>query len=172
MSKLYFQEVPEASVVQEHFSRVFPGTDAESVHTYMLIRKFSTNLDISLDAYFSQFNLSVGRFTLMIILTFSPDGLMPSDLSHQVGVTQATISGLINSLEKAGLVTREAHAKDGRAYVIKMTAKGNELIQKISPEYYARVKTFTDSFTPQERVLLNDLLTRGLKSVTALGRSS
>jgi DNA-binding MarR family transcriptional regulator len=86
-------------------------------------------------------------------------------------VTQATISGLINSLEKAGLVTRESHAKDGRAYVIKMTEAGNALIQKISPEYYARVKTFTDEFSLDEKVQLNDLLNRGLKKITALGRS-
>lgn len=172
MSKLYFQEVPEVSVLNDSFTKVYPSIDAQSLHTYMLIRKFSTNLDISLDAYFSQFNLSVGRFTLLIILTFNPEGLMPSDLSHQVGVTQATISGLINSLEKAGLVTRQSHQKDGRAYMIRLTEKGTELVQKISPEYFARIKEFVDIFSEDEKTKLSDFLQRGLTKITALGRNS
>ena len=48
----------------------------------------------------------------------------------------------------------------------------NALIQKISPEYYARVKAFTDEFTMDEKDKLNDFLNRGLKKITALGRSS
>lgn len=172
MSKLYFQEVPEIDVLNESFAKVYPTVDGQSLHLYMLIRKFSTNLDISLDSYFSQYNLSVGRFTLLILLSFNPEGLMPSDLSHRVGVTQATISGLINSLEKAGLVTRQSHEKDGRAYVIKLTPQGLELVQKISPEYFARIKEFTDSFNGDEKTQLSNYISRGLTKITALGRNS
>lgn len=170
MAKLYIQEIPENDLLQQKFNQHFPAIDVKSLRTYMLMRKLSTDLDVALDSYFSQYNLSVGRFTLLILLEVSPEGLMPSELAHQVGVTQATISGLINSLEKAGFVQRATHHRDGRAFVIKMTPQGSEFVQKISPDYYARVEAFMNEFNDEEKQLLASFSQRAIAKVSVLGR--
>ncbi|MNY42621.1 Transcriptional repressor MprA [compost metagenome] len=96
---------------------------------------------------------------------------MPSEISQRVGVTQATISGLISSLEKAELVHRETHEKDGRAYVIKLTTQGMDLVKKITPEYFTRIETFWSNFSQDEKKDINGYFDRMLKNINALGAS-
>lgn len=46
-----------------------------------------------------------------------------SDLKKELGVTATNITALVDSLEKDGLVSREAHPEDRRATVISLTEK-------------------------------------------------
>ena len=46
-----------------------------------------------------QFGLSVGRFSLLMILhRYSESELTPSDLAQRAGVTRATVTGLLDGL--------------------------------------------------------------------------
>ncbi len=158
MSKIFYTELPENEAsLETALAQRFPQTNLNSLFAFIMIRKLSTDLDVVLDAYFAKYNLSVGRFTLLNILSFMEDGLMPSELANKVGVTQATISGLINSLEKASLVSRETHKKDGRAFVIKLTPSGSEVVQKICPEYFGRIDKIMGAFSDVEKSSLRDL---------------
>jgi DNA-binding MarR family transcriptional regulator len=103
----------------------------------------------------------------LYILNDNPAGVIPSELSHRVGVTQATISGLINSLEKAELVKREMHEKDGRSFVIKLTDKGENLIRELIPQWVPKVASFWSQFNEEERPLVSKILDKMVKS-TAL----
>lgn len=159
MSKIFYTELPEDEASLEvALAQRFPQTNSSSLFAFVMMRKLSTDLDVSLDAYFAKYNLSVGRFTLLNLLSFFEEGLMPSELANKVGVTQATISGLINSLEKANLVSRQTHKKDGRAFVIKLTTNGSELVQKICPEYFGRIDKIMDAFSTEEKQSLRDLM--------------
>ncbi len=75
---------------------------------------------------------------------------MPSELAQQCCVTQATISGLLNSLEKAGLTVRETHISDRRACMIVITENGKELVQKIRPEFFNCLGQMMNQFTDDE----------------------
>jgi Transcriptional regulators len=168
MAKLFYTNIPSEEELSRSAS-TFPEADKSTLFTHLLLRRVSTDLEINLDALFSQYNLSTGRFTLMNLLRENTQGLMPSEISQRVGVTQATISGLISSLEKAELVHRETHEKDGRAYVIKLTQQGTDLIKKIIPEYFGRIETFWSNFSQDEKKEMNEYFDRMLKNINALG---
>ena len=76
--------------------------------------------------------------------------MMPSELAQQCCVTQATISGLLNSLEKAGLTKRETHLSDRRSCIIVITENGKELVEKIRPEFFNCLNQLMDQFSDDE----------------------
>lgn len=167
MPKLYFTNLPQESQLEN----VFPGIDSLTLHTHILLRKLSAELESNLDSYFSQYGLSSGRYTLLILLSQAMDGkgMMPSEIATAVGVTQATISGLINSLEKAHLVTRASHEKDGRSFVIQLTQLGKETVDKITPHYFGRLNEFWSQFAEHEKRVLSQLFARMVSTVSKLG---
>ncbi len=169
MAKLYFTEIPSREDLQQNAALMYPNLDHLTLYSHILFRKITTELEINLDSFFSRFNLSSGRFTLMVLLQGTPGGLMPSELAQKVGVTQATISGLINSLEKAELVKRTTHQRDGRSFVILLTDKGQSLCNEILPMYHERITQFWSSFSDDEKNQLNGLMERMIKSIHKLG---
>lgn len=94
---------------------------------------------------------------------------MPSELAQKVGVTQATISGLINSLEKADLVKRTTHDKDGRSFVILLTEQGSAKCQEIMPLYQQRIASYWSDFSATEKHQMNAFLEKIIKGMHRLG---
>ncbi|WP_374034852.1 MarR family winged helix-turn-helix transcriptional regulator [Bdellovibrio bacteriovorus] len=170
MAKLFLTEIPPRETIQEEARTMFPQVNPESWYSHILLRKVTTEFEINLDKFFSQYNLSSGRFTLMILLNKYVDGLMPSELAQMVGVTQATISGLINSLEKVEIVQRTTHEKDGRSYVIKLTEKGKKTTGEILPEYQTRINKFWSEFPSEEKNQINDYFERLIKQMKEIGQ--
>ena len=168
MAKLFLTTLPSQEELHASACQMFPEAEPISLYSNLLFRKVATDIEIHYDNFFAQYDLSPGRFTLLMLLKKKPEGLMPSELAQKVGVTQATISGLINSLEKAELVARETHIKDGRAFVIKLTDKGQDLLKKIAPEWYPKIMNFWGQFTAEEKTKLNALLERMSQNIHLL----
>src|ERR1700723_2898996 len=52
------------------------------------------------------------------------DGLRPSQLADQSGVTKQSVNGLLGHLERHGYLERVPDSADGRIRVIRLTARG------------------------------------------------
>ena len=62
------------------------------------------------------------------------DGLRPSQLADQRGITKHSVNDLLGHLERHGYLVRETGSADGRARVIRLTSKGRGLQQTIYSE--------------------------------------
>lgn len=166
MAKLFIQDLPTKEELHQSMTQLHESQelDAWALYSNLLFMKVATELEMKLDSLLSEYHLSSGRFTLLYILRNSPEGLMPSVLAQRVGVTQATISGLLNSLEKAQLITRQSHEKDGRSFVVKLTDKGDQTIREIFPRWYPHIKDFWGQFAPEEKSTLNMYLERMVRT--------
>jgi DNA-binding MarR family transcriptional regulator len=95
------------------------------------------------------------------------EGLQPSDLSELQGTCRNTVSALIASLEKDGLISRELHRTDRRKFVIRLTPQGHRVVK---PKLASQLVFVTDcfrAFSPSERQNLLHLLTRLNQSLSA-----
>lgn len=164
MPKLFIQDVPTQEEVHASLSSLGPNPDSLSFYSNLLFMKLAIELENSLESLLTSYNLSSGRFMLLFLLRNSPQGIRPSELAQQVGVTQATISGLISSLEKAELVVRENHQSDGRSFVIKLGPKGEQVIQDIYPKWYPRVTGIWNVVNESEKQIMNGLLERMIQN--------
>lgn len=160
MPKLLLSEVPCSDEFLKGLNQHFPEVDSYSFYTYLTLRKVSSDLENSLESYFSSYGVSAGRFMLLLLLSSNPEGMMPSELAQQCGVTQATISGLLSGLEKAQLIMRETHSHDGRAYVIKLSEQGADLLNLVKPEFLKCVHNMMDQFTLDEKQQMVNHLSR------------
>lgn len=158
MAKLFIQTMPTEEEFRNSATRWDFEADVDALYTNFLFSKVASEIEKGMENYLAPHNLSSGRFTILAILNEESEGLMPSDLSNRTGVTQATMSGLIASLEKAELVRREAHKSDARSSIIKITEKGEGVLKQIFPQWSPQVSAFWKVLTPEERVSLTGIL--------------
>lgn len=168
MAKLFIQNLPSKEEFRAATTRLDEQVDTGALYSNLLFLKVATELENHMDSLLAPYNLSSGRFTLLYLLSDAPEGLMPSELSQRVGVTQATISGLINGLEKAELIKRELHQKDGRSFVIKIADKGEALIKEIFPLWAPKVAAFWNQISADEKTGMNSILEKMVKNTSML----
>lgn len=72
------------------------------------------------------------QFALLAFL-WRKDGLSQTELSEMTEVDRTTIGGLIDRLEKAGLVQRRPNPADRRAYSVHLTEQGKALEKELTP---------------------------------------
>ena len=86
--------------------------------------------------FFERWDLSPSQFNVLNLLHLNPDGLSQTDLSRQLIMHRSNLTGLVDRLEKRGLVARREVAADRRAYSVVLTAAGTRLLRDILPRYY------------------------------------
>jgi len=61
----------------------------------------------------------------------TPDGCRPSEIAERSGMSKQAMNQLLQSLEQLGYVQRTADRKDGRATIVRFTARGHAAWSKI-----------------------------------------
>ena len=69
-----------------------------------------------------------------------PDGLRPMEFEDRLLLAQHNVSRLLERLERAGHVRREAHESDGRGQQIHATDTGLDLQKRMWPVYGAAIE--------------------------------
>ena len=100
-----------------------------------LLRTADTVWDAS-RIFFERWDLSPSQFNVLNLLELTPTGISQTDLSRQLIMHRSNVTGLVDRLEKRGLVERKDVAGDRRAYSVVLTAAGAALLHEILPRYY------------------------------------
>jgi DNA-binding MarR family transcriptional regulator len=92
--------------------------------------------------FLQPFGLTDVQFNLMMLLRHQggAEGLNQAQLSKMMLVNRADITSLIDRMEKAGLVARTTDPGDRRYNIIKITSRGEKMLDKIEPLYAKEVK--------------------------------
>ena len=92
-------------------------------------------------AYFRKYGITDAQFNVLIQLKYAQaHTLSQADLGRRLVVNKADMTGIIDRLEKAGLVERTDHPRDRRINVIRITGKGKTVVDKLEPGYFEGVK--------------------------------
>ena len=86
------------------------------------------------------------------------DRQRPSELAEQLQITRQSINDLLGHLERCGYVTRHADAADGRARVVRLTAKGRRLQAAITRHARAAEDHIAELLGPRRFSQLRDTL--------------
>ncbi|MFF2073752.1 MarR family winged helix-turn-helix transcriptional regulator [Kitasatospora sp. NPDC058162] len=120
------------------------------------------------EVHFGRFGLSTGRYRLLADLEDHGGEKSPSQLAATLGVSRATVTGLVDGLERDGLVARRPSTEDGRGNVVILTARGAERLRELAPEHFARMQSLVSGLTVAERATFLDLLGRIVAGIDAL----
>ena len=88
-----------------------------------------------------------------------------SELSDKIRAQNSTVTGIIDRMEREGLVTRERSKEDRRVVFIRLTTKGRDLAREIPVEPMEIFKGAIESLTAQEVRDLMRILTKVAKRV-------
>jgi DNA-binding MarR family transcriptional regulator len=134
-----------------------------------LLRAADTVWDAS-RIFFERWDLSPSQFNALNLLRLNPDGLSQTDLSRQLIMHRSNLTGLVDRLEKRGLVARREVAADRRAYSVVLTPAGTRLLREILPRYYEEATRVWDRLPARRATeLIADLqqVTRNVKQIAA-----
>lgn len=108
----------------------------EGARLVMALLHTASMIDRVCATQLSEFNLSEGR--LSVLLATARDGqATPALLAEHLGVTRTAITGLVDGLERHGLVRRAPHPTDRRSMTIEVTRTGREVLDRLAPIYGA-----------------------------------
>ncbi|MFD4837030.1 MarR family winged helix-turn-helix transcriptional regulator [Achromobacter sp. NPDC058515] len=115
--------------------------------------------------------LSEAKFVLLFLLHGEAQGLSPHELAERAGVTRATVTGLVDGLQRDGFVLREAGQEDRRKVVVTLTGKGRTAAAKLFKEHTAWIGSLFAGLSGADQRQLGELLTRVWRATDA-GRAS
>jgi DNA-binding MarR family transcriptional regulator len=96
-----------------------------------------------------QYDLTPPQFALLAFL-WQQDGLTQVELSEKGQIDRSTIGGLIDRLERVGLLERRQHPQDRRAYLIYLTEQGKALEGALSACAGRSLERFTSGLNENE----------------------
>lgn len=160
--------LPDQQTIQRMASR-YPEIDIPSVEACLAFLDTSTAFYDSVDSYFAHHHLSRGKFTLLMqLVEADEDGLLPSEFAERAGVTRASVTSLLDGLERDKLITRQPHSVDRRMLTVHMTDSGRELMNKILPEHFGWIKEWMENLSDREKKTFIKLLTKLRSGIPAL----
>lgn len=139
-------------------------------HIEMLqkVEKFRLALEKAKDHHLQHWNLSEGRFmVLMAIWNCESGAIKATDIAQQLGVTKATMTGLIDSLVASDMIEKFDCTEDRRASFIKLTPEGDKFLKTMLPEHVSCLKEFTQKLSSSEAAQLSALLDKLTTGFTA-----
>jgi DNA-binding MarR family transcriptional regulator len=150
--------LPKYEVFLEEAGRC-PGLDASACYTYLQLLRTGDELLALGEEVLNSYGTRHGRFNLLLILMkCSGEGATPASLADKTGVTRATISGLLDGLEKDGMIERRPDPEDRRLIRVNLTAAGKSFLENILPGYTRWLTTIVEPLDAEERRQLVNLL--------------
>ena len=157
----------------QRLAKRFPQMDASAIETCIRMLHVGHGLTGAYDAHLSRHGLSMGRFIVLIRL-FSLEeaehglGLTPAELAESSSVSRATMTGLLDTLEKDDLISRQDHPEDRRMYTVRLTPKARTLLEGMLPDHYRRIAGLMAPLSEAERTTLCELLRKVASGIPAL----
>ena len=154
----YLRDLPTDPTLEE-FAKRYPDLDPSALKTCVVLLRTGSDLLTAFETILGKHGLSQGRFLTLIVMNRTPNkAINPSTLAEKVGVKRATMTGLLDGLERKGLVKRLAHPEDRRKVSIRLTDTGRQVLDEMLPDYYSRIAKLMVNLTENERKSLVSLL--------------
>lgn len=154
------RDVPKYENIRAAAAR-YPELEPASAAAFVLLLRVASDLLAATDDYLARHNLSQGRFIVMMLLYRVKDSpLNPCDLADKAGVTRATMTGLLDGLERDGLLTRTTVATDRRMLDVTLSEKGKTFLESIMPGYFRLIRKCMTGLSQSEKEQMIALLTK------------
>lgn len=108
-------------------------------------------------ALFNSFGLYRGQHRIFFNLK-ETEGISQNKLAERMKITPATLSRMVQSLEKNGFIVRKTAVNDQRKTLIFLSDKGLETKKKIKEKMKKVDEKIFKNFTSDEKIILKKML--------------
>ncbi len=129
----------------------------------ILIKKLSLEIDKLATPILEPYDLTNSQYKILKFLLINPlETVRQVDIEHYFSMTNPTVTGLVQALEKKGMIERKPNPNDSRSKILSPAQKTldmKELLCSLGEELEAELTDALDSDERQELLrLLNKLL--------------
>ena len=129
----------------------------ELLRTYGLVERV-------MQPYFGRYGISGSQWGVLRNLHRSQlqgaAGLRASDLSERLLIRPPSVTGVLDRLERAGLVARRADPADQRPKLVRLTAAGRLLVERVLAAHGRQIETVLAGLSARDQAHLRHLLAR------------
>ena len=164
------RELPNQECLQRLVAR-YPDMEPQGLRTIMAFMRTAADVTECFEKFLVQHGLSHGRFAIMMYLNRAPDTpVNQTHLAEAYGVAKATVTGLIDGLERDALVERLPDPSDRRASLVRLTAGGLKFLEGFLPNHFRGVSELMSGLDSRDHAELTRLIGRlreGMERVSA-----
>lgn len=167
MPYLMLKNVPRYECLHEAAAQV-PGLEPSTCEVFLNILHTGDVVSRAEASFLSEHGLNQARLIILMLLDKAETGsLRSSDLADLAKVSKATITGLLDTLEKSALIARAVDPQDRRASRVKITEKGETLLEKVQPRLFRWTADMLSCLSLTERHQLVALLQKAQEAFSA-----
>ncbi|RXK55534.1 MarR family transcriptional regulator [Oleiharenicola lentus] len=175
MPHLLLKDLPRYECLLEA-AREFPDLDPSAAEAFLHLLRTGDEVFAMTERNLTDHSISHGRFGVLMLLWRSTQPraakLMgaedctcggprtPAELAEAAGVTRATMTGLIDTLERDGFVKREPDPDDRRMMSVRLTPKGDRFLNDFLPGHFKVIAEVLSPLSENERKSLVRILTK------------
>ena len=97
-----------------------------------------------------QFNVTMPRFDVMAALHREPEGMLMSEISRFLLVSNGNVTGIVDRLVSDGFVVRSQRNGDRRTSFVRLTAKGRAAFAEMSAAHERWIDRLLGGVTARE----------------------
>jgi DNA-binding MarR family transcriptional regulator len=115
-----------------------------------LLRATGTVEAVTRERFKVQFSMTLPRFDAMAALYRKPEGMLMSEISRFLLVSNGNVTGIVDRLASDGFVVRSQRGGDRRTSFVRLTAKGSAAFVKMSAAHERWIEGLLGSVTARE----------------------
>jgi DNA-binding MarR family transcriptional regulator len=150
--------------ILDEWEQQLPGTDLSGRQVIWRIDTLARLLNQQIAREIDRFGVSSTEFKLLLGLLRQgpPYESAPTDLARAMLLTSGAMTNLLDRLETAGYVVRAPDPYDGRGVRVRLTERGQSVIEAAHAAYLTRERALLSMLTADERDTLAALLRKML----------
>ena len=158
--------------ILESLARRYPECDQSAQECFLELLSVAGAVMESIEAHLAVHKTSQGRLRILLELDQAPGrALAAGELAQRLGITPATVTGLLDGLERSGQARRERRRDDRRGVTARLTPRGAKFLAQLMPERFrhnARLMGGLSRADRRELVRLLETVSRGLEGASRL----
>ena len=130
--------------------------ESRALRTYVKLMRAAESMTARIHRHLSSTGLTISQFAVLEAL-YQLGPLSQREIGQKILRSSGNITMVIDNLEKNGLVRRERNEADRRFFIVHLTDKGYNLINKIFPPHAAVIAKDLGVLTAAEQDALGRL---------------
>ena len=142
------------------FEERYPDSSATATECAMNLVFTAELLEKRIASLLLPFDLSPATGLVLSILADSETSVSPNHIADRLIISRASVTSLLDSLEKRGFVKRQPHPSDRRMLLVELTNSGRQVANQFRPIVHQHQKVWLNALNEKEQEQLIQTLHR------------
>jgi DNA-binding MarR family transcriptional regulator len=150
------------------FEKEYPGASGLATECYAnLVRTGDLLIGLHNRQASDEFNLSASAKQALAVIEGAGEPLEPRVIAERLIITTGSVTSLLDTLERRGLIVRKPHPEDRRRLLINVTPAAVELLNTLLPSLHQRERSIVSAaLSEAEQNRLLELLAKVQRAAT------